>query len=89
MESIQFPGLAAHRAKHKELGGKIAEFISRHEQGDSTICAQLLQFVRDWQTRHMQAEDREYAGCSARIKFNREPGAMPAQKPCFHSPSRE
>jgi hemerythrin len=62
MESIGFPALAAHRAKHQELTAKIAEFASRHEKGDATMYTQLLYFVRDWQTKHMQTEDQEYAG---------------------------
>jgi hemerythrin len=61
MESIKFPGLAGHRAKHKELGGKIAEFVGRHEKGDTTVYTQLLYFVRDWLNKHMQAEDQGYA----------------------------
>ena len=62
MESIRFPGLAGHRTKHQELTGKIAEFTSRHEKGDKTTYTQLLYFMRDWQTKHMQTEDQEYAG---------------------------
>lgn len=61
MESFRFSGLAAHRAKHTELDGKIAEFVARHERGDATVYTQLLYFMRDWQARHMQTEDQEYA----------------------------
>jgi hemerythrin len=61
MESIGFPGLAAHRATHLELAGKLAEFLSRHEKGDTTMYTPLLYFARDWQNKHMQAEDQEYA----------------------------
>ncbi len=62
MESIGFPGLAAHRAKHQELSAKFRELVSRHEKGDASVYIQLLYFVRDWQTKHMQTEDQEYAG---------------------------
>lgn len=62
MESIRFPGLAGHRAKHQELTGRIAEFVTRHEKGDTTVCTQLLYFMRDWLTKHLQTEDQEYAG---------------------------
>ena len=31
MESIRFPGLAGHRAKHQELTGRIAEFVTRRK----------------------------------------------------------
>jgi hemerythrin len=61
MESIRFPGLAAHRAKHEELTVKFREMVSRHQKGDTTVYNQLLYFTRDWQTRHMQTEDQAYA----------------------------
>jgi hemerythrin len=60
MESTGYPGLAGHRAKHRELAGKIAELVARHQKGDTAVYVQLLYFVRDWQTRHMQTEDHEY-----------------------------
>lgn len=61
MESTAFPGLAEHRAKHREMAGKIAELASRHEKRDTAVNLQLLYFVRDYQTKHMQNEDQEYA----------------------------
>jgi hemerythrin len=61
MESTGFPGLAAHRAIHQELAGKVAEFVARHEKGDTTMYTQLLYFMRDWLSKHMQSEDQEYA----------------------------
>jgi hemerythrin len=67
MESIGFPGLAAHHAKHKELAGKLAEFVARHEKRDATVYAQLLYFTRDWLTKHMQTEDQEYAKCMSAL----------------------
>jgi len=30
MESTKFPGLAEHRAKHREMAGRIADLASRH-----------------------------------------------------------
>ena len=63
MESIRFPGLAAHHAKHQELAGKLAELAARHEKRDTTVYTQLLYFVRDWLTKHMQTVDQEYAKC--------------------------
>jgi hemerythrin len=62
MESIKFPGLAHHRAKHQDLTGKLAEYLTRHEKGDFAMYTPLLYFIRDWQSKHMQTEDQEYAG---------------------------
>jgi hemerythrin len=61
MESTGFPGVAEHRPKHRELSGKIAEFVSRHEKGDATMYTELLYFMRDWLYSHMQVEDSKYA----------------------------
>jgi hemerythrin len=61
MESTNYPGLAAHRAKHQELVEKLAVFVSRHETGDTAMYSQLLYFMRDWLSRHMQTEDQGYA----------------------------
>ena len=61
MESTGFPGLAEHRAKHREMAGKIADLAFRHEKGDTTVYVPLLHLVRDYQTKHMQNEDQDYA----------------------------
>jgi hemerythrin len=61
MESTKFPGLAEHRAKHREMAGRIADLASRHEKRDAAVYLQLLYFVRDYQSKHMQNEDQEYA----------------------------
>ena len=61
MESTGYPGLPAHRAKHRELSGKIAELVARHQKGDTAVYVELLYFIRDWQSNHMQTEDQDYA----------------------------
>jgi hemerythrin len=65
MESIKFPGLAEHRAKHREMTGKVAEFSARHEKGDTTMYTQLLYFMRDWLSNHMLTVDSGYASWMA------------------------
>ena len=61
MESVKFPGLAAHRAQHREMAGKIAEITVGHREGDASVYVPFLYFMGDYQTKHMQTEDREYA----------------------------
>jgi hemerythrin len=60
LESAKFPGLAQHREQHRALTGRLEELAARYKQGDITIFPQLLNFVRDWLTSHMQKEDKEY-----------------------------
>ncbi len=61
MESIRYSGPAAHQAKHQERTEKLAEFVARHEKRDTMVYTQLLNFIRDWLTKHMQTEDQECA----------------------------
>ncbi|MGA2167194.1 MAG: bacteriohemerythrin [Terracidiphilus sp.] len=60
METAKYPGLAKHREKHRELTGKIGEYVARYEKGDHAIVLPLLQFLRDWLTNHLQQVDHEY-----------------------------
>jgi hemerythrin len=60
MASARYPGLAAHREKHRELTRKVEEFAARFERGEVTLNVQLLNFLRDWLTKHIEGTDREY-----------------------------
>jgi len=61
MGSVRFPGLDAHRAKHRELAGKLEEIDSSFKKGDSAVYIQLLHFTRNSLVRHIREEDRQYA----------------------------
>jgi len=60
MESTKFPGLAEHRAEHRALVAKAEEYGARHKRGDNTMYLELLNFMRDWLTFHMQNVDKKY-----------------------------
>jgi hemerythrin-like metal-binding protein len=57
----KYPALPQHRIKHRDLITQVNEYITRFEQGDITLNIQLLNFLRDWLTNHIQKEDRQYA----------------------------
>lgn len=60
MSASRYPGLAVHRQKHTELTNKVADFAARYERGEGALNVQLLNFLRDWLTTHIQVTDREY-----------------------------
>jgi hemerythrin len=60
MERTRYPGLAEHRAKHRELTAKASEFTARHDAGDSKSYVQLLYYVREWFRDHMMEEDHKF-----------------------------
>jgi hemerythrin len=60
MESTKFPGLAEQRTEHSALLAKIEDYAARHKRGDSSVYLELLNFMRDWMTNHMQKVDKKY-----------------------------
>lgn len=60
LASTSYPGVTAHRQHHAGLTKQVEEFMARFERGDSTINISLLTFLRDWLTKHIQHEDKQY-----------------------------
>ncbi len=60
MEAAKYPGLAVHRAHHATLTRQVQEFMTRFKRGDSGLTIELLHFLSDWLTKHIQREDKEY-----------------------------
>jgi hemerythrin len=60
MQAAGYPGLATHRLKHKELTKQVEEYVARYESGDITLSVQLLSFLSDWLSTHIQGEDKAY-----------------------------
>ena len=60
MEAAKYPGLATHRAHHADLARQVGDFMTRYKRGDGTLNIQLLRFLSDWLTKHIQQEDKQY-----------------------------
>ncbi len=60
LSAARFPGLTAHREKHRELTRQVEDYVTRFEHGEITLNLHLLNFLRDWLTNHIQHTDREY-----------------------------
>jgi len=55
-----YPGLADHKLLHVELIKQVEDYAARFEKGEITLNVQLLNFLRDWLTNHIQRADHEY-----------------------------
>jgi hemerythrin len=60
MASTGYPGLVAHREKHRALTGQVEEYVARYDKGEITLNVQLLNFLREWLTNHIEKTDKEY-----------------------------
>ena len=60
MATAKYPGLADHRAQHRELIKQVQDYSARFERGEITLNLHLLNFLRDWLSNHIQKVDHEY-----------------------------
>jgi hemerythrin len=63
MNAAAYPKLAAHQIKHRDLVKQVEDYIARYDRGETTLNIQLLNFLRDWLTNHIQKEDKQYSSC--------------------------
>jgi hemerythrin-like metal-binding protein len=66
MAAANYPGLLEHRRLHRELTRQVGEYEARFEKGEVTVNLDLLKFLRNWLTNHIQHTDREYGPCLAK-----------------------
>ncbi len=60
LETAQFPGLAAHRKYHRDLTDHVDVLAARYERGEASVNIELLSFLSDWLTKHIQGVDKGY-----------------------------
>jgi hemerythrin-like metal-binding protein len=61
LADAKYPGLAEHQVKHRALIKQVGEFTSRLEKGEIAINLDLMSFLSDWLTNHIQRVDKEYS----------------------------
>ncbi|MCO5111636.1 MAG: bacteriohemerythrin [Burkholderiaceae bacterium] len=59
MEAAAFPGLAAHREKHRAITAQLQALADRQAAGSITVASQLSSLLRDWLSLHIRRSDRE------------------------------
>jgi hemerythrin len=60
MASTRYPDIVKHRTLHHDLTQKVDEFAARYARGEGGLNVQLLNFLRDWLTNHIQTVDHGY-----------------------------
>lgn len=62
MRQVNFPGLAQHKEAHDAMVAKVQEFQSRFQKGDSSVTAEISQYLMtDWLVKHILGMDELYA----------------------------
>lgn len=60
MEKNGYPQLVAHRAEHKALTDKVKAFKKDFDSGAGVITLELMTFLQNWLTNHIQSVDQKY-----------------------------
>jgi hemerythrin len=74
MTAARYPGLAGHLIKHKELLMQVDDLAARQKRGEIAVSVQLMQFLRNWLTTHIQQEDRRYSASVIKHAETNAPG---------------
>lgn len=60
LKDAGFPTLEAHHKLHEDLCKEVNVFVERYRRGEQMINLHLMNFLRNWLSRHILEEDREY-----------------------------
>ena len=61
MRLHDYPDLAKHKAQHEALTNQVNIFSDEFKTGRAAISVQVMIFLKDWLTKHIQQSDRAYA----------------------------
>lgn len=61
MRSLHYRDYEEHKATHDRIADRIRQFEAQYRQGGRHIGMELLFFLKDWLTTHINEEDRAYA----------------------------
>ncbi|MCP3866802.1 MAG: bacteriohemerythrin [Gammaproteobacteria bacterium] len=74
MRILDYPGYEEHRDAHDELLQQVKELNAKVSEGKASISFELMHFLKNWLTQHIQEEDMNYTG------FFLAAGARPKSK---------
>ncbi|WP_051445272.1 bacteriohemerythrin [Desulfocurvus vexinensis] len=60
MASHDFPGLLAHKARHRDFVKQVVDFEKGFASGKAALTMEVMQFLKDWLVEHIQGTDRGY-----------------------------
>jgi hemerythrin len=61
MRLYDYPDASAHKAEHDALTKQVVKFQEDFNAGRVSMTVQLLQFLKDWLQKHIQASDQKLA----------------------------
>ena len=60
MTLYDYPEYAKHKAEHDDLTRQVMEFSERYSTGKTSFSLELMNFLKDWLTKHILGSDKKY-----------------------------
>ncbi len=60
MEQCAFPGFSSHKKEHELFVSKVDSFIKDYQDNKLGLSIDLMNFLRDWVSNHIQGTDKKY-----------------------------
>ena len=61
MKQYEYPGYEEQKNQHEKYVAKIASFKEDLKSGKITLTMEVMQFLRDWLSNHIQKIDKRYS----------------------------
>jgi hemerythrin len=61
MNGHSFPWAAGHKLEHDALTAKVLDFQRQFTEGKAMVDLALLNFLKDWLTKHIMGTDKKYS----------------------------
>jgi hemerythrin len=58
-----YPEKETHKAEHKKFVETVTKFKKDFDSGNATISLEVMSFLRDWLTKHINGTDKKYTRC--------------------------
>ena len=55
-----YPDAAAHKKEHENLVAQVSDFVGKFKAGKVTISTEIMNFLKDWLTKHILGTDKKY-----------------------------
>lgn len=58
---LHYPDTDNHKELHRNFVKKVSEFKNGHDGGQVALTVEVMRFLKDWLSSHIQGADRKYA----------------------------
>lgn len=72
LQSMQYPDIAKHKAKHEALTRKVMKLQQEFATGKTAMATEVMNFMLAWLTNHILRTDKRYAAFLRGERITRE-----------------